>query len=122
MCRFGCPSLPPTGRRNYGGPLPLVSGREVLYIRLRKESLGCYSLLLEGQLLQPPPGSIPGGGNSAACRHKKVRVDAQGEEGALPMGLGGVLRSSLRGIESGLLPLGSGIHGGGDVLGDEQVQ
>ena len=51
VCLLGYPSLSSTGRRNIGGPLPPVIGREVFYIRPREERLGCYSLLLEGQPL-----------------------------------------------------------------------
>ena len=48
---LGYPSLPSTGRRDYGGPLPPVSGREVFYILPREERLGRYSLLPESQSL-----------------------------------------------------------------------
>jgi hypothetical protein len=52
VCIPGYPSLSSTGRRDYGGPLPLVSGREVFYIRPREERLGCYNnLLLEDQFV-----------------------------------------------------------------------
>ena len=115
VCLFYCPS---TGRRDSGGPLPPVSGREVVYIRPREERLGFFCLLLEGQPSRPPPESIPGGGNGSVGHHKKVRAVAQGEEGALPMVPGGVYRASLRGAQPRLLALGSGIHGGGDVWGD----
>ena len=84
-CLFSCPSLPSTGRRDYGGPLPLVSGREVVYICPYEEHIGCYSLLSEDQPSRPPSNSIPGGGNGTVGHQNKVRATAQGEEGALLM-------------------------------------
>ena len=49
-----------------------------------------------------------------AAIYKKVRLDTKGEIGALPMGSGGVLYPRLRGAQLGLVPPGSGNHGGGD--------
>ena len=122
VCLFGWTSLPSTDRRDYGGPLLLCSGQEVFHTRPREKRLGSYKFLPKVLPLQPPPDSIPGDGEGAACYHEKVRFDAKGEERALPMGSAGLLRPSLRVTQLGLLPPGSGIHGGGDVWGDVQVQ
>jgi len=121
VCLICCPSLPSTGRGDYGGPLPTISGREVLYFRPREECVGGHCLLLEGELVQPPPDPVAGGGYGAASCHKKIWPDAEGGEGALPMGLGGVLCPSLWGTQPRLLPLGGGIHFRGDVRWDVQV-
>ena len=122
MCLPGYPSLSSTNRRDDGGPIPLVGGREVFYFRPREERLSCYSLFPKGQSAQPPPDSIAGGGNGAAGRHKKVRLDAKGAKKALPMGACRILRPGLWGAQPGLLPPGSGIHGSDDVWGYVQIQ
>ena len=119
---LGYPSLSSTGRRDYGGPIPPVGGREVCYFRPREERLNCYSLLLEGPSVQPPPDSIPGGGNGAAGRHKKVRLDAKGAKRALSMSACRNLRLGIRGAKLGLLLHGSGIHCIVDVWGYVQIQ